>query len=109
MRRLGTEHGLGIVTCGLDLEMLDDLRPYYQIADMTAREFEALQQRFRRQRLTTARPRAFDWRLTSQLRGENAEFVDLFRWLQHCLGSSRVIPWETFAELDSRVDEGEGD
>jgi len=109
LRRLGTEHGLGIVTCGLDLEMLDELRPHYQIADMTAREFEALQQRFRRQRLTTARPRLLDWRLTRQLRGENTEFEDLFRWLGHCLNVARVMSWENFAELESRVAEGEGD
>lgn len=109
LRRLGHEHGLGIVTCGLDPEMLDDLRPWYQIPDMTPREFEALQQRFRRQRLSSARPRPLDWRLTRQLRGENAEFEDLFHWLQHCLAGGRTVSWLEYAELASTVAEGEGD
>ncbi len=109
LRRLGTEHGIGISTCGLELDTLDELRPHYQIADMTAREFEALQLRFRRQRLTTARLRPLDWRLVQQLRGENAEFEELFRWLSHSLSGGRVVPWENFAELESPGAEGEGD
>ena len=108
LRRLGTAHGLGIVTCGLDLEMLDDLRPAWQIPEMTAREFDALQQRFVRQRLTTAQPRPLDWRVVRQLRSENPEFGDLFRWLQHSLAGSRALPWEEFAKLETRL-AGDGD
>ena len=99
LRQLGTEHGLGIVTCGLDPEMLDDLRPSYQIPDMTVREFEALQQRFRRQRLTSPRVRPLDWRLVRQVRGDNDEFQELFRWIQRCLADGKALTYEEFAEI----------
>jgi hypothetical protein len=101
LRLLGTEHGIGIVTCGMTPEMLDDMRPAWQIPGMTAHEFEVLLGRFQRQRLTTPRPRALDWRLVRQIRNGNAEFQELFRWLQRCLADGRAHSWNEFAEMDS--------
>jgi len=72
LRRLGTEHGLGIVTWGISQEMLDDMRPAWQVPEMTAREFEVLLSRFQRQRLTTSRPRPLDWHLVRQVRTGNS-------------------------------------
>lgn len=107
LRLLGMEHGLGIVTCGMNLEMLDDMRPAWQVPDMTAREFEVLQSRFHRKRLTMPRPRQLDWHLVKQVRAGNDEFQELFRWLQRSLADHRAYSWSEFAEMESQVAEGE--
>lgn len=105
LRQLGTEFGLGIVTYGIDLDEFDDLRPAYEIPEMTPREFEALQQRLHRHRLSTARPRALDWRLIQQVRSDNSEFQELFHWVQRCLADSRAYTWEEFGELEPSLEE----
>lgn len=107
LRQLGTEFGLGIMSYGIDLDALDELRPGYEVPEMTAREFEALQLRLHRQRLTTARSRSLDWRLVEQVRSDNSEFQDLFRWLQRCLADGRAWTWEEFAALESNMEAGE--
>lgn len=107
LRQLGTEYGLGIVTYGIALDSLDELRPGYEIPEMTAREFEALQQRIHRQRLTAARPRPLDWRLIQQVRTDNAEFQELFHWVQRCIGDGRAYTWAEFGGLESSLAEGE--
>lgn len=107
LRQLGTEFGLGILTYGIDLDVLDDMRPGYEIPEMTSREFEALQQRLRRQRITVARPRQLDWRLIQQVRADNAEFQELFHWVQRCLTDGRAYTWNDFGNLESSLEEGE--
>jgi hypothetical protein len=107
LRQLGTEFGIGIVCYGIDLESLDDLRPSYEIPEMTPREFEALEKRLHRQRLTTARSRPIDWRLVDQVRGDNTEFQDLWQWLSHSLSSGRACTWREYCAAENRLEEGE--
>ena len=99
LRLLGTEYGLGISVYGLELEDLDDLPPDYAIPRMSAREFEALQGRLRRQRLTAPRPRYLEWRLIELVRQDNAEFQELFHWIQRCLTDSRAHTWAEYLAL----------
>ncbi len=107
LRQLGTDYGLGIVTYGIALDALDELRPAYEIPEMTHREFEALQQRIHRQRLTSPRPRPLDWRLIQQVRAGNAEFQELFHWIHRCLADGRAYTWTEFGGLESSLEEGE--
>ena len=106
LRHLGTEYGLGVVSYGINLDELDELRPAYEIPEMTPREFEALQQRFHRQRLTTPRQRVLDWRVIQQVRADNSEFQDLFQWVQRCLADGRAYTWEEFGGLESKLEDG---
>jgi hypothetical protein len=107
LRQLGTEFGLGIVCYGIELESLDDLRPSYEIPDMTPREFEALEKRLSRQRLTTARPRVIDWRLIEQVRADNAEFQELFHWLSRSLADARAYTWREYCGMENQLEDGE--
>jgi hypothetical protein len=107
LRQLGAEYGLGIVSYGISPDELDELRPGYDIPRMTPREFEALQQRFHPQRLSTARRRQLDWRLIQQLCADNLEFQELFQWLQRCLADGRAYTREEFAGLELSIEEGE--
>lgn len=103
LRQLGTEFGIGIVCYGIEIDALDDLRPSYEIPDMTSREFEALEKRLHRQRITTARPRNIDWRLIEHVRTDNAEFQELFHWLSRSLAESRAYTWREYCRLANHL------
>ena len=107
LRQLGSEFGIGVVSYGLTLEQLDELRPGYEIPHMTAREFEALQSRLRPHRLCAPRPRAIDWRLIEASRRENAEFKELFLWVQRCIDDGRPWTWAEYGALEARIEETE--
>ena len=102
LRQLGTEYGLGILVYNLDEDDLDDLPPGYIIQKMTAREFEAVMARVKRQRLTSPRPRILEWRLIEQVRQGNAEFRELFLWVQRCLDDGKAYRRQDFAALMDR-------
>ncbi len=97
LRQLGAEFGLGVMSYGISLEDLDELPAYYDIPAMRAREFEALQSRFHRQRLALPRPRRPEWRLIEAVRHNNSEFQALFRWLEHGLATGVVETWQRYA------------
>ena len=106
LRQLGTEFGLGIQVYNIDEDDLDDLPPGYIIQQMTPREFEALLARVKRQRLTSSRPRTLEWRLIEQVRQGNAEFQELFLWVQRCLEDGKAYRRQEFATLmDNLVSE----
>lgn len=107
LRQLGSEFGVGILTYGIAADVLDDLRPGYEIPEMTPREFEALQHRLHRQRIVAPRPRQLDWRLIQQVRADNAEFQELFHWVQRCLTDGHAYTWTQFGNLESSLEEGE--
>ncbi|MES2708111.1 MAG: hypothetical protein V4726_16075 [Verrucomicrobiota bacterium] len=96
LRQLGTEYGIGITVYNLTEEALDDLPCGERIPEMSAREFEALQGRLLRQRLTSPRTRPLEWRKIEQVRQGNAEFQALFSWVQQCLHDGRAYPWRDF-------------
>jgi hypothetical protein len=107
LRQLGSEFGVGILSYGIAADVLDDLRPGYEIPEMTPREFEALQHRLYRQRIVAPRPRQLDWRLIQQVRADNAEFQELFHWVQRCLTDGHAYTWTQFGNLESSLEEGE--
>lgn len=96
LRQLGTEFGIGITVYNFTEEDLDEAQPADRIPEMSAREFEALQGKLRRQRLTSARTRPLEWRKIEQVRQSNAEFHSLFTWVQQCLKDGRAYPWRDF-------------
>ncbi len=99
LRQLGTEFGLGILIYNLDEDDLDELPPGYVIQRMTPREFEAVLTRVKRRRLTSPRQRTVEWRLIEQVREGNAEFQELFLWVQRCLEDRKAYRREEFAVL----------
>ena len=107
LRQLGTEYGLGIQVYNLDAEELDELPSGKVIQRMTPRDFEAVLGRMKRQALTSPRPRQLEWRLIEQARTGNAEFQELFSWVQRCLEDGKAYRRQDFGLLMERV-EGEG-
>ncbi|MDB6069126.1 MAG: hypothetical protein JWL81_297 [Verrucomicrobiales bacterium] len=103
LRQLGTEYGLGIQVYNLEEEDLDELPPGYIIQQMTPREFEAVLARVKRQRLTSPRSRILEWGLIEQVREGNAEFQELFVWVQRCLEDGKAYRRAEFARLMEEI------
>ncbi len=91
LRSLGSQFGIGIISLGLDLALLDDLPDGQGILGMTAAEFEAVQALLHIQRLTTATERStLDWSTLSSLKKKHISVGELVRWLSDCL--DRRVP-----------------
>lgn len=99
LRQLGTEYGLGIQVYNLDEDDLDELPPGYIIQQMTPREFEAVLARMKPRRLTSPKPRPLEWRMIEQVREGNAEFQELFSWVQRSLEDGKAYRRQEFAAL----------
>jgi hypothetical protein len=106
LRQLGTEYGLGIQVYNLDEDDLDELPPGYIIQQMTPREFEAVLARMKPQRLTSPKPRPLEWRMIEQVREGNAEFQELFSWVQRSLEDGKAYRRQEFAALMEAPPEG---
>ncbi len=70
---------------------------------MTPREFEAVLARVKRQRLTSPRSRILEWGLIEQVREGNAEFQELFVWVQRCLEDGKAYRRAEFARLMEEI------
>ena len=66
---------------------------------MTPREFEAVLTRVKRHRLTSPRTRTLEWRMIEQVREGNAEFQELFSWVQRSLEDGKAYRRQEFAAL----------
>jgi hypothetical protein len=86
LRSLGQQFGMGIVSLGIDLDVLDNLQDARTIHGMSANEFEAVQNHLRINRITTAQQRSIlDWQTLSLLRKKHPVVNELVRWLNDCL------------------------
>ncbi|MBP7948294.1 MAG: hypothetical protein KA004_01475 [Verrucomicrobiales bacterium] len=100
LRRLGARHGIAISSLGISRENLDDLPPHWAIQQLSAREFDALEDRLEIHRFTThGDPRPLNWRQVERVRQDNADFDSLFSWLQRSLADGRAHSYQQFTKL----------
>jgi hypothetical protein len=100
LRKLGTQHGIGISTLGLPMEKLDEMPPHWAIRQMSDREFEALQERLVQRRITSpALPRQFSWQTIEYIRRDNQDFETLWAWLERCLLDGKALPYMEYSRL----------
>jgi hypothetical protein len=100
LRQLGAEFGLGIVTYGLERDVVDELPPDYEITRLRPREFEAIQSKLHRQRLSSPSRRTLEWRMIDQMAETNDEFRSMLRWIERCLADETAYTWDFFKSLD---------
>ena len=86
LRSLGHQHGIGITSFGLQLDLLDELPAPDDIRHLSASEFESLENMLKIQQITvgTYRP-ALDWPQLSSLRKKHEAIGLMLAWLNECL------------------------
>lgn len=86
LRTLGHEHGIGITSFGLDLDLIDELPAPDDIRRMSAAEFESLQTLLKVQRISVGSRRShLDWQHLSTLKKKHEGVTRMLTWLNECL------------------------
>jgi len=92
LRMLGHQYGVGIMSFGLDLTLLDEMPAPDEIKRMTAAEFESLQTLLKLQRISVGTTRSqLDWPLLSTLSKKHEGMSRMLSWLNECLETKRPI------------------
>lgn len=86
LRALGQQYGVGIISFGIELTLLDELPSAEAIQVFTHSEFESLQTLLKIQRISAATHRPHvDWPHLVTLRQKHAGIVKMIAWLNECL------------------------
>jgi len=94
LRTLGNQYGMGIISLGASMALLDDLPSSRELRAMSVAEFEGVQGRLRIQRIAAAAPRQhMDWHALSALRKKHEVVDEMVRWLSECL-NRRQPEWK---------------
>jgi hypothetical protein len=94
LRRLSTTFGIGVVSCGLTAEILDDLPRPANILNAHPRETEALMERLEVTRVAAAKSRPhIDWASLEAIRGDSKEVDALLTWLSESADAGRIRPY----------------
>jgi len=90
LRMLGHQYGVGILSFGLDLTLLDEMPGPEEIKRMTAGEFESLQTLLKFQRISVATTRPhLDWQHLNTLSKKHEGVSRMLSWLNECLENRR--------------------
>ncbi len=93
LRRLNAAFGVGVVSFGLTLEVLDELPRPANILNAHPRETEALMERLDIHRIAASHARPhIDWTALESLRGESEEIATLIGWLSSCVEKGKAEP-----------------
>ncbi len=96
-----TRYGIGVVSFGLDADIIDDLPEPAAIENLSAQEFESINSLFsvHRHASPNLTPN-FDWQHVSKLSSANHDFGRFERWISSCLVEERVVPPRDFAHQE---------
>jgi hypothetical protein len=95
LRALNATFGVGVISYGLSIEVLDDLPRAANILNAHPKETEALMDRINFNRIAAPRYRQhIDWPLLDTLRRDSAETAKLIEWLATCIEKGRAEPLE---------------
>ncbi|NLT71758.1 MAG: hypothetical protein GXX91_13865 [Verrucomicrobiaceae bacterium] len=100
INRFSARHGIGVISFGLDADMLDDMPEPAAIENLLPQEFESIISLLRVRRHTTpALGRDHDWQHITGAAVENADFARLENWISRSLLEERIITAREFDEL----------
>ncbi|MGB6223325.1 hypothetical protein [Haloferula sp.] len=93
LRALNATFGVGVISYGLSIEVLDDLPRAANILNAHPKETEALMERIDFNRIAAPRFRQhIDWSLLDTLRRDSTETAALIDWLATCIEQGRAMP-----------------
>jgi len=107
IRRFTARYGVGVISFGLDADVLDDLPEPAVIENLLDREFESIQRllAIRRLAVPLAR-REFDWQHVTREAERKEDFARFASWVSQSLLEERMVPVRDFqpqADGDSAI------
>lgn len=100
LRRLGKAHGVGIVSYGVPADAWADLPSAEAILEMDIPEFESdvlpkLGGMIENIFSPGEENLELDWEYLRDMRTQNRDFVDLFKWIRFCLDNKKACSYES--------------
>ena len=104
VNRFAARHGIGVISFGLDADILDDMPEPAAIENLLPREFESILSLLRIHRHATPAPgRQYEWQHVSNTAVANPDFARFESWISRCLLEERIITAREFDDLGRRA------
>ncbi|MAS96211.1 MAG: hypothetical protein CMO55_23660 [Verrucomicrobiales bacterium] len=101
VRKFSDRYGIGVISFGLDSDILDDMPEPAAIENLHLREFESIRSLLTVRRHSAPHPgKALDWEHVTALGAANADFARFDSWISRSLLEERIIPSREFVELE---------
>ena len=101
VRRFASRYGIGVISFGLDADVLDDMPEPAAIENLSLREFDSIQGLLHIRRYATPKTgQSYDWQHVTVSATENPDFARCENWISRCLLEERAVTSNEFDELD---------
>lgn len=103
IRKFSSRHGVGVISFGLDADILDDMPEPAAIENLSDEEFESMQGLLQIRRYATPRSQtSFDWNDVAGRAQENADFARFEKWIARCVTEERAMTSREFEDLERK-------
>lgn len=101
VRRFASRYGIGVISFGLDADVLDDMPEPAAIENFQPREFESIQGLLQIRRYAAPTTgRTHDWEHVVAAAGSNPDFARFESWISRCLLDERALSAREFEDLE---------
>ncbi|MEM1443854.1 MAG: hypothetical protein AAGF67_16020 [Verrucomicrobiota bacterium] len=103
IRKFASLYGVGVISFGLDADILDDMPEPAAIENLSAEEFDSIQGLLQIRRYATPKPRPnFDWNEVGGRATENPDFARFEKWIARCVTEERAMTSREFDDLERK-------
>lgn len=101
VRRFASRYGIGVISFGLDADVLDDMPEPAAIENLQAKEFDSIQGLLQVRRYAAPETgKGYDWQHVTSAASENRDFERFEAWISRCLLEERVVTSREFDDLE---------
>lgn len=100
VRRFAARYGIGVISFGLEADVLDDMPEPAAIENLQAREFESIQSLLQIRRYAAPETGgSYDWQHVAHAAQDNPDFARFESWISRCLLDERAMTAREFEEF----------
>lgn len=101
IRRFASRYGVGVISFGLDADILDDMPEPAAIENLLPEEFDSIQGLLQIRRYASPQSQQnFDWNHISSSSAENTDFARFEKWISRCVTEERAMTSREFEDLE---------
>tara|TARA_R110002096_G_scaffold240324_4_gene432114 strand:- start:1913 stop:2953 length:1041 start_codon:yes stop_codon:yes gene_type:complete len=101
VRRFASRYGIGVISFGLDADVLDDMPEPAAIENLSLREFDSIQGLLQIRRYSAPETgKGYDWQHVTVSAEDNPDFARFENWISRCLLEERAVTSREFDEIE---------
>lgn len=101
IRRFASRYGIGVISFGLDADVLDDMPEPAAIENLQSKAFDSIQSLLQIRRYAAPETgKTYDWHHVTSAADENPDFERFEAWISRCLLEERVVTSREFEDLE---------